>query len=306
MGVSPLELGEARGDFSPGEQIDRLLEAEDPLVELKEVCRGIPYFFSHQEAQRLKRGGEKEKLTYRCLPTLLTSLENYSHFGVGARELFEEGFLSLQEALENWNPEKRFSTGKPDFLRNFTSRKISYSLRTLIVEKYGLRGVRNFSLIPLYRECWQEFIDQEDRPPTLEEISQLMAEKNQTGLSLEIEQGSKKISKVALMYQANQPLVPLDLVDLIGQGRTAPPPEEELNLSLLRAAIFEILGTLTPREARVLELRFGLVDGHARMLKEIGRELRLTDERIRQIETKALRKLRHPSRSKRIKDLVSY
>ena len=85
MEVSPLELRETREEFSPGEQIDRLLRAEDPLVALKEVCRVIPYFFSHQEAQRLSRGGKTEELTYRCLPTLLASLEKNSRFGVGTQ-----------------------------------------------------------------------------------------------------------------------------------------------------------------------------------------------------------------------------
>ena len=201
---------------------------------------------------------------------------------------------------------KKFPTGQPYWLRLFSAVRINTSLQTLIVKKYGLRNIDNFPLIPLYRVCWQEFIDQEDRPPTLEEISKLMAEKNQTGLSLEIGQGSKKISKVALMYQANQPLMPLDLVDLAGQGRIAPAPEEEVNLSLLREAIFEVLYTLTPREAKVLELRFGLIDGHSRTLEEVGRELKVVKERIRQIELKAFRKLRHPSRSKKIKDFVSY
>lgn len=294
---SKIEIG-ASASLSPKEQIDRVLKATDPIAELEKICAEIPYSLPHQEACRLKQEGEKEELIFRCLPTLLVSLERYSGFGVSRKGLFEEGFQTVVERVELWDPEKRLKNGKPDYLRSFVSRNISLSLKGFITKEYGL-GVSgtSFPLVCLYRDCWQEFVEKEDRPPTLEEITEAVKLKNRKR-RLRLEYGGKgqKINRVAIMYRATQPKVCLEELGQFGSELFLPPPEAIVLPESLKRAVRELLSSLSPIEQRVIELRFGLTDGRSRTLAEVSEELglNLSVESIRQIEAKALRKFRTP------------
>lgn len=286
--------------LTPEGLINQLLLAEDPLSILENIGQGGFYFLPHEEAKRLYCEGETEELICYCLPTLKNVLEHYDFFGIERKELFEGGFWAALQGIKVWNPEKKLESGKPDYLRGFVGREIKRALERLIVRAYGLWGLHDFPVVRLYQHCWLEFIEENDRFPTLEEISELVRLKNTDGLSIERQlKNGKKINKVNLIYWATR-IVPLEEI----RGK-AVDPEENLFRDALSEEIANLLEGINPRHAEVLRLRFGLVDGMERTLKEVAGKFGIsTREGVRQIEAKALRSLRNPLRSGRLKEFL--
>lgn len=285
------------------EIINEVLLAPNPVRKLEEICSDIPYFLRQEEASLLWQEGKegKEKLTYRCLPTLNASLRRYADFGINQERLLAEGLVVLCECLEDWSPEQKFKNGKPVDLRGLFSRRMKVHFEELIAREYGLDSQWEFPLVVFYRDCWQAFVEEIQRPPTLAEITTLMEKENKTGLALVVKEGRKEIDKVKLMYQANLPFLSWEEIE----GEVAPGSiEEAIEPESLRETIHRIIEGLEPEQAKLIEMRFGLVDGHPMTLEQLGEYYDLTREAVRCREQKALRRLRHPKRSRKLRDFL--
>ncbi len=272
---------------------------DDPVrLYLKEIGK-IPLLSAEQELEYSKKmmdGDEnaRKKLSEANLRLVVSIAKKYVGRGMLFLDLIQEGNLGLIKAVEKFDYRKgyKFSTYATWWIRQAITRAIADQARTIRIPVHMVETINK--LIRTSRHLLQQL----GREPTIEEIA------------AEMEMPVERVEEIRKVAQE-----PVSLETPIGEEEDshlgdfipdddAPSPSELAAYTLLREQLDEIIETLTPREAKVLRLRFGLEDGKARTLEEVGKEFNVTRERIRQIEAKALRKLRHPSRSKKLKDYM--
>ena len=272
---------------------------DDPVrMYLKEIGK-VPLLTAQQEidiAQRMAAGDAdaKHQLAEANLRLVVSIAKRYVGRGMLFLDLIQEGNLGLIKAVEKFDYRKgyKFSTYATWWIRQAITRAIADQARTIRIPVHMVETINK--LIRVNRQLVQEY----GRDPRPDEIAREM------GIS---EDKVREIIKIAQEpVSLETPIGEEDdshLGDFIPDD-DAPAPAEAVAVTLLKEQLMEVLNSLTPREAKVLRLRYGLDDGKARTLEEVGKEFNVTRERIRQIEAKALRKLRHPSRSKRLKDFL--
>ncbi|MBQ7587953.1 MAG: RNA polymerase sigma factor RpoD [Lachnospiraceae bacterium] len=275
---------------------------EDPVrMYLKEIGK-VPLLSAEEEielAQKMERGGDegeeaKKRLAEANLRLVVSIAKRYVGRGMLFLDLIQEGNLGLIKAVEKFDYKKgyKFSTYATWWIRQAITRAIADQARTIRIPVHMVETINK--LIRVSRQLLQEL----GREATAEEIAEEM------NLPVERVREILKISQEPVSLET--PIGEEEdshLGDFI-QDDNVPVPADAAAFTLLKEQLVEVLGTLTDREQKVLRLRFGLDDGRARTLEEVGKEFNVTRERIRQIEAKALRKLRHPSRSRKLKDYL--
>ena len=275
------------------------ISIEDPVrMYLKEIGK-VPLLSAEEEielAKRMENGDQeaKKRLAEANLRLVVSIAKRYVGRGMLFLDLIQEGNLGLIKAVEKFDYRKgyKFSTYATWWIRQAITRAIADQARTIRIPVHMVETINK--LIRVSRQLLQEL----GREPTPEEISEEM------GMPVDRVREILKISQEPVSLET--PIGEEEdshLGDFI-QDDNVPVPAEAASFTLLREQLVEVLGTLTEREQKVLRLRFGLDDGRARTLEEVGKEFNVTRERIRQIEAKALRKLRHPSRSRKLKDYL--
>ncbi|MCI9247084.1 MAG: RNA polymerase sigma factor RpoD [Clostridia bacterium] len=273
---------------------------DDPVrMYLREIGK-IPLLTYDQElelATEILAGSEeaKQRLTESNLRLVVSIAKKYVGRGMLFLDLIQEGNMGLIKAVEKFDYTKgfKFSTYATWWIRQAITRAIADQARTIRIPVHMVETINK--LIRTSRHLLQ----QKGREPSPEEIAAEME------IPVERVMEIQKIAQDPVSLET--PIGEEDdshLGDFI-QDEDSPAPQDSAAYTLLREQLEEVMNTLTPREAKVLKLRFGLEDGKARTLEEVGREFMVTRERIRQIEAKALRKLRHPSRSKKLKDYMN-
>ena len=279
--------------------ISKSIAVDDPVrMYLKEIGK-VPLLTAQEEielAKRMEAGDEyaKQKLCEANLRLVVSIAKKYVGRGMLFLDLIQEGNLGLIKAVDkfDWTKVYKFSTYATWWIRQAITRSIADQARTIRIPVHMVETINK--LIRVSRQLLQE----EGREPTPDEIAAEM------GISVE------KVREILKIAQE-----PVSLETPIGEEEDshlgdfipdddAPAPAEAAAFSMLKEQLVDVLGTLTEREQKVLKLRFGLEDGRARTLEEVGKKFDVTRERIRQIEAKALRKLRHPTRSKKLKDYL--
>ncbi len=292
--VEDLKLDEEPIDNFEGINVD------DPVrMYLREIGR-IPLLTYDKELELAKRILEddedaKKELAESNLRLVVSIAKKYVGRGMLFLDLIQEGNMGLIKAVEKFDYTKgfKFSTYATWWIRQSITRAIADQARTIRIPVHMVETINK--LIRTSRHLLQQL----GREPTPEELSK------------ELEMPVEKVMEIQKIAQD-----PVSLETPIGeeddshlgdfiQDDDSPAPQDAAAYTLLKEQLEEVMSTLTPREAKVLKLRFGLEDGKARTLEEVGKEFDVTRERIRQIEAKALRKLRHPSRSKKLKDYMS-
>ena len=272
---------------------------EDPVrMYLKEIGK-VPLLSAEEEielAKRMENGDEaaKKRLAEANLRLVVSIAKRYVGRGMLFLDLIQEGNLGLIKAVEKFDYRKgyKFSTYATWWIRQAITRAIADQARTIRIPVHMVETINK--LIRVSRQLLQEL----GREPTPEEIADKM------DMSVERVREILKISQEPVSLET--PIGEEEdshLGDFI-QDDNVPVPADAAAFTLLKEQLVEVLSTLTDREQKVLSLRFGLDDGRARTLEEVGKEFNVTRERIRQIEAKALRKLRHPSRSRKLKDYL--
>ena len=272
---------------------------EDPVrMYLKEIGK-VPLLSADEEielAQKMELGDEdaKKRLAEANLRLVVSIAKRYVGRGMLFLDLIQEGNLGLIKAVEKFDYRKgyKFSTYATWWIRQAITRAIADQARTIRIPVHMVETINK--LIRVSRQLLQEL----GREPTPEEIAEEMK------LPVERVREILKISQEPVSLET--PIGEEEdshLGDFI-QDDNVPVPADAAAFTLLKEQLVEVLSTLTDREQKVLRLRFGLDDGRARTLEEVGKEFNVTRERIRQIEAKALRKLRHPSRSRKLKDYL--
>jgi RNA polymerase primary sigma factor len=272
---------------------------EDPVrMYLKEIGK-VPLLSADEEidlAKRMEIGDEnaKKRLAEANLRLVVSIAKRYVGRGMLFLDLIQEGNLGLIKAVEKFDYRKgyKFSTYATWWIRQAITRAIADQARTIRIPVHMVETINK--LIRVSRQLLQDL----GREPVPEEIAKEM------GIPVERVREILKISQEPVSLET--PIGEEEdshLGDFI-QDDNVPVPADAAAFTLLKEQLVEVLGTLTEREQKVLRLRFGLDDGRARTLEEVGKEFNVTRERIRQIEAKALRKLRHPSRSRKLKDYL--
>ena len=272
---------------------------DDPVkIYLKEIGR-VPLLSAEEEielAERMSKGDPyaRKRLSEANLRLVVSIAKRYGGRGMQFLDLIQEGNLGLIKAVEKFDHTKgfKFSTYATWWIRQAITRAIADQARTIRIP------VHMVETITKVKKVSSQLLHENGHDPSPEEIA--------TELDMPIE----RVREIMRIAQD-----PVSLETPIGEEEDshlgdfipdddAPAPAEAASLILLKEQLNEVLNTLTEREAKVLKLRFGLEDGRSRTLEEVGKEFEVTRERIRQIEAKALRKLRHPSRSKKVKDFL--
>ncbi len=305
--ISSTELSEIESEvekLSTTDNMEKLLEQggvqiDDPVrMYLKEIGR-VPLLSAEEEkdlAERMSQGDEeaKNKLVEANLRLVVSISKRYVGKGMFFLDLIQEGNIGLMKAVDKFDYEKgfKFSTYATWWIRQAITRAIADQARTIRIPVHMVETIHKVSRYS--RQMLQEL----GREATAEEIGEKM------GMSAE------KVREIMKIAQD-----PVSLETPIGEEEDshlgdfipdddAPQPSEIASATILREVIERELHTLTPREEHVIKLRFGLYDGRSRTLEEVGKEFDITRERIRQIEAKALRKLRHPSRARHLKGFL--
>ena len=279
--------------------IPKSIAVDDPVrMYLKEIGK-VPLLSADEEielAKRMEKGDEeaKKRLCEANLRLVVSIAKRYVGRGMLFLDLIQEGNLGLIKAVDKFDYTKgyKFSTYATWWIRQAITRSIADQARTIRIPVHMVETINK--LIRVSRQLLQTY----GREPSPEEIAKEM------GISVE------KVREIQKIAQE-----PVSLETPIGEEEDShlgdfipdedvPAPAEAAAFSMLKEQLVEVLDTLTEREQKVLKLRFGLEDGRPRTLEEVGKEFDVTRERIRQIEAKALRKLRHPSRSKKLKDFL--
>ena len=291
-------------DFTDSDDFESSLSSEgiaidDPVkIYLKEIGR-VPLLTAEEEielATRMAQGDKysRKRLSEANLRLVVSIAKRYVGRGMQFLDLIQEGNLGLIKAVEKFDYTKgyKFSTYATWWIRQAITRSIADQARTIRIP------VHMVETITKVKKVSSQLLHENGHEPTPQEIA------DRLGIT---------VDRVREILRISQD--PVSLETPIGEeedshlgdfipDEDAPAPAEAASRTLLKEQLSEILGTLTPREEKVLRLRFGLEDGRPRTLEEVGKEFDVTRERIRQIEAKALRKLRHPSRSKKLKDFL--
>ncbi|MBC3516478.1 RNA polymerase sigma factor RpoD [Neobittarella massiliensis] len=288
-----IEEGKRYATAADGANID------DPVkVYLKEIGR-VQLLTSEEEIKLAKRMSEgdpyaRKRLSEANLRLVVSIAKRYVGRGMQFLDLIQEGNLGLIKAVEKFDHTKgfKFSTYATWWIRQAITRAIADQARTIRIPVHMVETINKVKKVS------SQLLHQNGHEPTAEEIADVL------------DMPAEKVREIMRVAQE-----PVSLETPIGEEEDshlgdfipdddAPAPAEAASHTLLREQLGEVLQTLTPREEKVLRLRFGLEDGRSRTLEEVGKEFNVTRERIRQIEAKALRKLRHPSRSKKLKDFL--
>ncbi len=275
------------------------ISVDDPVkVYLKEIGR-VPLLTADEEVELARRMSEgdpyaRKRLAEANLRLVVSIAKRYVGRGMQFLDLIQEGNLGLIKAVEKFDHTKgfKFSTYATWWIRQAITRAIADQARTIRIPVHMVETINKVKKVS------SQLLHQNGREPTAEEIAK------------ELEMPVDKVREIMRVAQE-----PVSLETPIGEEEDshlgdfiadddAPAPVDAASHTLLKEQLADVLKTLTPREEKVLRLRFGLDDGHPRTLEEVGKEFNVTRERIRQIEAKALRKLRHPSRSKKLKDFI--
>ena len=291
-------------NFESPESMEKALSQEglaidDPVkMYLKEIGR-VPLLSAEREAELSKRMAEgdekaKQELVEANLRLVVSIAKKYVGKGLFFLDLIQEGNLGLMKAVSKFDYTKgyKFSTYATWWIRQAITRAIADQARTIRIPVHMVETIHKYT--KRSREMSQEL----GRDATPEEIAK------------DLNVSPEKIREIIKVAQD-----PISLETPVGEeedshigdfieDQDSPAPADAASYALLREQLCEVLHTLTPREEHVLKLRFGLEDGRARTLEEVGQKFNITRERIRQIEAKALRKLRHPSRSKKLRDYL--
>ena len=304
-----IEVSDTAGDFDDKEDVDDDMQMEiemmdsvsldDPVrMYLKEIGR-VSLLTAADEvelAKAIEAGSDdaKQRLTEANLRLVVSIAKKYIGRGMSFLDLIQEGNMGLIRAVEKFDYHKgyKFSTYATWWIRQAITRAIADQARTIRIPVHMVETINK--LVRVSRRLLQEL----GREPSDEEIAEEMGitpdkvreivKVSQDPVSLETPIGEEEDSHLGDFVEDKEAIAPSDAA----------------SLTMLHNEVEDILDTLTPRERRVLQLRFGLIDGHQRTLEEVGKRFGVTRERIRQIEAKALRKLRHPSRSKKLRDYL--
>ncbi|MBE6687228.1 MAG: RNA polymerase sigma factor RpoD [Ruminococcaceae bacterium] len=298
------EIENEVGRYESAEDMEQMLAQDglaidDPVrMYLKEIGK-VPLLETERElelAKRMSEGDEmaKTELVEANLRLVVSIAKRYVGKGMFFLDLIQEGNLGLMKAVEKFDYRKgyKFSTYATWWIRQAITRSIADQARTIRIPVHMVETIHKVSRIS--RQLLQEY----GHEASAEEIAEVM------GVSADKVREIMKIAQDPVSLET--PIGEEEdshLGDFI-EDQDSPAPAEAASYTLLREQLFEVLNTLSSRESQVLKLRFGLEDGRTRTLEEVGKEFNITRERIRQIEAKALRKLRHPSRSKRLKDYL--
>ena len=290
--------------YESAEEMEKMLIQEglsidDPVrMYLKEIGQ-VPLLDNEKElvlAEQMVNGDEnaKQELVKANLRLVVSIAKRYVGKGMFFLDLIQEGNLGLMKAVDKFDYKKgyKFSTYATWWIRQAITRAIADQARTIRIPVHMVETIHKVSRYS------RQLLQENGREATAEEIAERMGTT------------ADKVREIMKIAQD-----PVSLETPIGEeedshlgdfipDEDSPAPAEAASYALLREQLDEVLHTLAPREEQVLKLRFGLIDGRSRTLEEVGKEFNITRERIRQIEAKALRKLRHPSRSKRLKDYL--
>lgn len=291
--------GDETDDLEDDLSLPRGINVDDPVkMYLKEIGK-IPLLTAEEEidlAKRVEQGDEeaKKRLAEANLRLVVSIAKRYVGRGMLFLDLIQEGNLGLMKAVEKFDYRKgfKFSTYATWWIRQAITRAIADQARTIRIPVHMVETINK--LVRVQRQLVQEL----GRDPTPEEIAK------------EMDMEPEKVREIMKIAQE-----PVSLETPIGEEEDSHlgdfieddnvlAPQDAATFTMLREQLIDVLDSLTPREQKVLKLRFGLEDGRVRTLEEVGKEFDVTRERIRQIEAKALRKLRHPSRSKKLKDFL--
>lgn len=275
------------------------VNVDDPVkMYLKEIGK-IPLLTGEEEimlAKRMEDGDviAKKRLAEANLRLVVSIAKRYVGRGMQFLDLIQEGNMGLMKAVDKFDYKKgfKFSTYATWWIRQAITRAIADQARTIRIPVHMVETINK--LVRVQRQLIQEL----GREPTNEEIAEEM------GIDVEKVRDVRKIAQEPVSLET--PIGEEEdshLGDFI-EDDSAIAPDDAANFTMLREQLNEVLGTLNDRERKVLELRFGLTDGTPRTLEEVGKEFNVTRERIRQIEAKALRKLKHPSRSNKLRDFL--